>query len=204
MPVVNELTVNLRPAIGPSTDTSFDVVVPGSFGVSAFSFFFGNSNALTFTGARAYRIAGANGSIAISDHYFLAPGSQQLFQVWSANASANYTRLSVLLEPILVKISISPTSAVVDAGGTQQFTATVTGTPNTAVTWNATYGAIDINTGLYEAPDDPHITEDRVWATSVADPTKVAYATVIIKTGGPPPPDVDLRPVAATLILINN
>src|SRR5437773_236132 len=36
---------------------------------------------------------------------------------------------------IPVSVTISPTSATVGAGGTQQFTATVTHTNNTAVTW---------------------------------------------------------------------
>jgi chitinase len=36
--------------------------------------------------------------------------------------------------PAVVRITISPTSASVNAGGTQQFTATVTGSTNTAVT----------------------------------------------------------------------
>src|SRR5207253_7668327 len=36
---------------------------------------------------------------------------------------------------IPVSVAISPTSATVGAGGTQQFTATVTNTNNTAVTW---------------------------------------------------------------------
>src|SRR2546429_130321 len=58
-----------------------------------------------------------------------------------------------------VSVAISPTSATVGAGGTQQFTATVTNTNNTAVTWqvngvpggNATAGTIS-SAGLYTAP----------------------------------------------------
>ncbi|PYU46784.1 MAG: hypothetical protein DMG53_11180, partial [Acidobacteria bacterium] len=60
---------------------------------------------------------------------------------------------------IPVSVAISPTSATVGAGGTQQFTATVTNTNNTAVTWqvngvpggNATAGTIS-SAGLYTAP----------------------------------------------------
>jgi hypothetical protein len=47
-------------------------------------------------------------------------------------------------------ITITPASAVVMPGATQQFTATVSGTTNT-VTWSATAGTVSSN-GLYTAP----------------------------------------------------
>src|SRR5207244_12898072 len=59
---------------------------------------------------------------------------------------------------IPVSVAISPTSATVGAGGTQQFTATVTNTNNTAVTWqvNGVPGGNAAGTissaGLYTAP----------------------------------------------------
>src|SRR5256885_13748132 len=61
--------------------------------------------------------------------------------------------------PMPVRVTISPASATVGAGGTQQFTATVQNTSNTAVTLqvsggsggNATVGAIS-RSGLYTAP----------------------------------------------------
>src|SRR5207253_1347459 len=61
--------------------------------------------------------------------------------------------------PISVSVTISPILATVAAGGTQQFSAVVQNTSNTAVTWqvngvsggNATVGAIS-SSGLYTAP----------------------------------------------------
>ena len=59
-----------------------------------------------------------------------------------------------------VAVTISPASPTVGFGGTQQFTATVTGTSNTAVTWSVSsassssssqIGSIS-STGLYTAP----------------------------------------------------
>src|SRR5229473_3764011 len=47
-----------------------------------------------------------------------------------------------------VRVAISPTSASVASGGTQQFTATVSGTSNTAVTWSASAGTIS-SAGLF-------------------------------------------------------
>ncbi len=61
--------------------------------------------------------------------------------------------------PPQVSVSILPTSVNVAAGGSQQFSASVTGSPNTAVSWevsgiaggNASVGTVSA-TGLYTAP----------------------------------------------------
>src|SRR5579864_1771044 len=61
--------------------------------------------------------------------------------------------------PPVISVTVAPTSASVRAGSAQAFTATVTGTTNTAVTWqvngitggNSTVGTIDIS-GNYLAP----------------------------------------------------
>ena len=61
--------------------------------------------------------------------------------------------------PPQVSVSILPISVNVAAGGSQQFSASVTGSPNTAVTWevsgiaggNASVGTVSA-TGLYTAP----------------------------------------------------
>ena len=59
-------------------------------------------------------------------------------------------------------------------GGTQQFTASVSGSSNTAVTWSSTGGTVS-GTGLYTAPAAAGTYT--VKATSVADSTKSASAT---------------------------
>src|SRR3989442_13717668 len=61
--------------------------------------------------------------------------------------------------PPQISVTISPTSASVATGQTKQFTAAVTGSSNTGVTWrakgvtggNSTFGTIS-TTGLYTAP----------------------------------------------------
>lgn len=87
-----------------------------------------------------------------------------------------------------VSISVSPVSTTAQLGGSQQFTATVADTPNTAVTWqvngvtagNATSGTISA-TGLYAAPSampsSPTVT---IAAVAEADTTKAANATVTL------------------------
>ena len=71
---------------------------------------------------------------------------------------------------------------------TQQFTATVTGTTNTAVTWSISSGGTTdtiSTTGLYTAPTSAPSGAVTVKATSQADATKSNTATVNIKTPTP-------------------
>src|SRR5437763_7144265 len=93
-----------------------------------------------------------------------------------------------------VTVAISPTSASVAPQQTQQFTATVSGTTNSAVPWavdgvnggNSTTGTIS-GTGLYTAPATTG--SHTVTATSVADASRSASAAVTVMTavsGGAP------------------
>ncbi len=82
--------------------------------------------------------------------------------------------------PTPVAISVSPTAATVNAGATQVFTATVSNTTNSAVTWSASGGTVSGTgaTATWTAP----LTGGQftVTATSVADATKSANATVTV------------------------
>ena len=86
-----------------------------------------------------------------------------------------------------VSVSISPTTASVSTGGTQQFTATVTGSTNTSVTWSVQEGSPAGGTvigGLYTAPNTPGTYH--VIVTSQADNTRSATASVTVTTSTPP------------------
>jgi hypothetical protein len=80
-----------------------------------------------------------------------------------------------------VEVSVSPPTASLDGGETQQFAATVTNAMNQAVTWSVT-GLGSVNSqGLYSAPAIvPSQTTATVTATSVADPTKSGSAIVTL------------------------
>lgn len=87
-----------------------------------------------------------------------------------------------------IAVSVSPSSAVLRPKASKQFTATVQGTANTAVTWrvngivggNSTVGTVS-RTGLYRAPNSvPNPSTVSVSATSAADTTKSASASVTI------------------------
>jgi hypothetical protein len=88
-----------------------------------------------------------------------------------------------------VSVTISPTLVTLATLATQQFTATVSGTTNTAVTWevngvaggNSTAGLISTN-GLYLGPSTvPSPASLSVTAVSQADPNKSASATVTVQ-----------------------
>lgn len=79
-----------------------------------------------------------------------------------------------------VTISLSPTNITLLAGVKTVFKASVTGTDNKAVSWQATGGTVE-GTGLdvtYVAPKSTTATSYTVTVTSQADPSKNASATV--------------------------
>src|SRR3982074_163367 len=87
----------------------------------------------------------------------------------------------------IVSVSISPSAQTLTSSGTQQFTATVSNSSNSAVTWSASLGTISTN-GLFTAPRVKANTTGTVTATSVADRTKWASASVTVIPAGVPPP----------------
>jgi hypothetical protein len=89
--------------------------------------------------------------------------------------------------PGSVAVTVSPGKATVAAGGTQQFTSTVSGSNNAAVTWqvngviggNAVLGTIEAS-GLYHSPSAPPSAPIVVTAIAQADTTKTAEAQIIV------------------------
>src|SRR6266567_8674853 len=82
-----------------------------------------------------------------------------------------------------ITIVVSPTSTSLTSGGTQQFSATVLGSTNTAVTWTSSAGTISTS-GLFTAPTVTTNTSVTVTATSNANTAKKASATVAVSPTG--------------------
>jgi hypothetical protein len=97
----------------------------------------------------------------------------------------NNSSTTTTTTPPAVAVSLNQASATLGVGTTTQFSATVQNTTNTAVTWsvdtvaggNSTVGTIN-SSGLYTAPSTAG--NHTVTATSVADSTKSANATVTV------------------------
>ena len=115
----------------------------------------------------------------------------------TAPAIAGTTACLVPIAAAMVNISVSPTTSSLVAGsGTQAFTATVTNTSNTALTWqvngivggNASVGTISTD-GLYSAPATvPTPANVTVTAVAAADTMRSATATITITAPVPVPP----------------
>jgi len=102
---------------------------------------------------------------------------------------------TITLQPVVV--TLNATTATLFGGQTQQFTATVTGTGNPAVSWAISpSGAGSISSsGLYSAPASISAQQVvTVTATSASDPTKSATSSVTLV-----PVSVTLAPASKTL-----
>jgi hypothetical protein len=104
-----------------------------------------------------------------------------------------------------VAITVSPTSANIRAGASYAFSATVTGSSNTAVSWSvnstpggsATLGTID-SSGDYTAPTNlPSPNTVTVTATSTADTSKSSSSAVTLLN--PTPTLVGISPASTNL-----
>lgn len=126
----------------------------------------------------------ATGGSITADGAFTAGSQAGDFQVTAASAAAPQSSASAKVTvtdpgppPAQPAIAISPAFVSVQAGATQQFTATVSGLSSTAVLWQAAGGTIDAN-GLFTAGAQTGAAT--VTATSQADASLSATAQVTI------------------------
>ncbi|MGA2019813.1 MAG: hypothetical protein ABSH02_04425 [Candidatus Sulfotelmatobacter sp.] len=131
------------------------------------------------------QVAGGNATVGTisATGLYIAPttlGTHTITAATVANsaitASASITVTSILL---------SPMTAALVGNATQQFTATMPGVTNPAITWSATGGTISAS-GFYTAPSQAG--SYTVTATSTVDPALTASAavSVILFTVSPP------------------
>jgi hypothetical protein len=92
---------------------------------------------------------------------------------------------SVVVNVARVAVGLEPATAALTTGGTQRFTATVTGARDTSVTWTATGGDITRD-GVYTAPGTAGTYTVR--ATSVEDTRRYAESLVTVTGPSEPPP----------------
>jgi hypothetical protein len=138
-----------------------------------------------------------------------APSASVVVTATSSADSAESASATVALNTsggLPIAVSISPSSQSLQVGSSQQFSATVSGTSNTAVTWlvngvqngNSTYGSIT-SSGLFTAPTAvPSGGASIVTAKSVADSTKSASATVTLSST-PPKVSVAVTPSSVSV-----
>jgi uncharacterized protein YjdB len=127
----------------------------------------------------------SGGGTVTSAGLYTAPGTAGSATVRATSAadttkSAN-AMMTATAPPPVVSVKVSPTTATVRRGhNTVQFTATLSGTSNTGVTWSMVSGHGKISsTGLYTSPLNS-TGSATIKATSKADSTKSATAAITV------------------------
>jgi len=148
-----------------------------------------------------WQIPDAGCGTVTSGGVYTAPASAATCHVVvtsSADPTRSATSLVTVQPPLpTIAISVSPSAITVPAASQTTFSATVTGTTDTAVTWlvqEAGCGTVTAG-GVYTAPAGAATCH--LVASSHADPTRTAVAAVTV-TGPPPPVVVSLTPGSAT------
>lgn len=184
IPVANgSYTVKLKFAeisLNAAGQRVFNVAINGSTVLSNFDIF-----------------AQAGGKFIALDKSFPVTVSNGQIAIQFTNGSSNSPMVNAIeivtgAAPA-VGISVGPTGVSLSAGATQQFTAAVTGTTNTAVTWTLSpqLGSIS-SAGLYTAPSVISTQQTvTVTATSAADTTKTAAVSLTVN----PPATTGFTPV---------
>ncbi|BDU74272.1 beta strand repeat-containing protein [Mesoterricola silvestris] len=206
------ITVTAAPVVAISLSPAGTVNLAAS-GTQAFTATVtGSSN-----GAVAWTIDGlstgtsATGTLAVSgaSAVYTAPaasGSHTLAAISAADGTARASVAITVTAAPVVAISLSPAGTVnLAASGTQAFTATVTGSTNTAVGWlvdgvsngNATVGTLvgSGSTATYTAP--AAAGSHGVTAFAAADPARTASATVVVAA---PSVSLSLSPSGTTAV----
>lgn len=126
-----------------------------------------------------------SGCGTITNGNYVAPAAAATCHVIATSVAdttkSDTATITVSAPPPPVTVSIAPTSAALDACRTQTFTATVTGTSDTAVTWSVAEGAAGGTvsaSGVYTAPAGGGTYH--VVATSHASPSSTARVAVTV------------------------
>jgi hypothetical protein len=139
----------------------------------------------------------ASGGTVTSGGLYTAPSSAGTYTVTATSAADSTKSASAVVtvsQPAQVSISLSPGAVSLPSAGLQQFTAYVSGTSNTTVTWSASAGTVTTG-GLYTAPSAAGTYS--IKAVSAADPTQSASATVSVSA--PQPTSVSISPTAVAM-----
>jgi Malectin domain/Domain of unknown function (DUF1929)/PKD domain len=127
-------------------------------------------------------VAAAGAPNTAIDELFPVTVAGNLITIQFTTGTADVPKVSAIdmISASGVSVHVTPTTVSLSASQAQQFTASVTGSTNTAVNWtfNPQIGTLTAN-GLYTAPTSVTTAQTvNVTATSLADSTQSAVATV--------------------------
>jgi hypothetical protein len=122
-------------------------------------------------------------TIVVTGGAVVAPGAHTYGTGEAPDASGTHAyTIGVGVCSTCVTVQISPADPSIVLGGKVQFSATVSNTSNTAVTWSTSAGSISAN-GLFTAPTTAGTKSITVTASSVAQSAAQASTTVAITSG---------------------
>jgi hypothetical protein len=189
------LTVN-APTVTISVSPNNATVAVGSSQQFSASVTGPSNPAVTWTVTGAGCTGASCGTISASGFYIPpasvpSPATVTVKATSVADPTKSASATATIAAAIAILVSLTPVNALVPTAGMQLFTASVTGTANTAVTWGITGAGCSgstcgtlANTSLaavYTAPAvAPLPSSVNVIATSVADPTRSASASVTV------------------------
>ncbi|MCX6595970.1 MAG: Ig-like domain-containing protein [Acidobacteria bacterium] len=170
------VTISLTPAsatLNASQTQALTATVTGSM----------NTN-VTWSMSPAVGTISTSGNTAVYTAPSVLETPQTVEVVATSMAMSSATAKAILTLVPIISVTMTPPSAKLKAGQSQQFTATVAGTPNKGVTWSLspTVGSVSA-TGIYTAPATIKTPQKVVViATSAAIPLKTAEATAQLET----------------------
>jgi len=131
--------------------------------------------------AVVWTVQEASGGSVTATGVYTAPATAGTYHVVATSHADGTSKGTAEVSVTAVGVAITPASLTVATAGSQAFTAAVTGSANTAVTWSVQEpagGAINSG-GYYTAPATGGTFH--VVATSVADPSKTATAEITVQ-----------------------
>jgi hypothetical protein len=131
--------------------------------------------------AVTWSVKESGGGSVTATGVYTAPTTAGTYHVVATSHADGTTQGSAAITVTAITVAITPASLTVGTAGSQAFTAEVTGTANTAVTWavEETGGGSINSGGYYTAPAAGGTFH--VVATSVADPSKSATAEITVQ-----------------------
>ncbi len=174
------VTVTAAPVVTVSVSPATASILTG--GTATFSAVVSGTTAGQSTAA-TWSVPSGAGSIGATNGVYVAPNTPGTYVVTGTSVAAptrsGTATVTVTAPAPVVAISINPASATLDACRAVVFTATVTNSANTAVTWTVTEaGGGTVTNGIYTAPATAGTYH--VVARSVADTTKTVQGTITV------------------------
>ena len=167
-------------SLAPAPTTVIISPVTATIGTGATQAFTATVSGATSTTVTWSVQEGATGGTVSSTGLYTAPtvaGTYHVVATSQADTSKKAVATITVTAPVTVAVTVSPTTASIETGATQTFTALVSGSANQGVTWTASGGTIS-SAGLYTAPTAAGTYY--VTATSQADTSKKAVATITV------------------------